>query len=111
MSTFVGRDAESRVARELQKTGHKIIALNWRTRRCEIDIVSKRKKIIYCTEVKMRSSIAWGSGLEYVTTKKLEQMRFAAQMWIHEHRWGGDVRLLVAAVNTEGIDEIIELGA
>ncbi len=111
MSTFIGRDAEVRVAQELQKKGHKILALNWRTRRCEIDIVSKRKKIIYCTEVKMRSSAAWGGGLEYITTKKLEQMRFSAQMWIHEQKWGGDVRLLVVPVSAEGLDEIIELDA
>jgi hypothetical protein len=38
---------------------------------------------MYFVEVKYRRTNRQGSGLEYVTAKKLEQMRFAASSWVH----------------------------
>jgi Holliday junction resolvase-like predicted endonuclease len=35
--------------------------------------------------VKYRRNANQGSGLEYVTSKKLEQMRFAAENWVAVH--------------------------
>jgi uncharacterized protein (TIGR00252 family) len=82
MSTEVGRAAEDVAAKYLEKLGHKILERNWRTRWCEIDIVSQKGSVLYFVEVKYRASSAWGNGLEYVTPKKLQQMRFAAEFWL-----------------------------
>jgi uncharacterized protein (TIGR00252 family) len=75
-TTFIGQSAEERVAKLLEKAGFKILARNWRTRICEIDIVANKNKIIYFVEVKFRSSEKQGSGLEYITPKKLKQSCF-----------------------------------
>ena len=40
---------------------------------------------IYFVEVKYRSSDKWGSGIDYITPKKLQQMHFAAEFWISQH--------------------------
>jgi uncharacterized protein (TIGR00252 family) len=108
-STEVGRDAESLVAEHLKTQQHKVVVQNWRTRWCEIDIVSTYKKCVYFTEVKYRSSSAWGSGFDYITEKKLRQMRFAAEFWLADNKWQGEACLQVAEVNASGECQILEL--
>lgn len=88
-----GREAEDAAAEYLQKQGYKILTQNWRTRYCEIDIVAQKAKCILFVEVKYRQNSRQGSGLDYITPKKLQQMRFAAEMWVQEHRWRGNYRL------------------
>ncbi len=110
-TTKTGREAESLVAEWLKKQGHKIVSMNWRTRWCEIDIVSKHKNCIYFTEVKYRSSSDWGSGLDYITPKKLKQMHFAAEFWLTENNWTKDSLLQAAEVDTEGQINLVELDA
>jgi len=110
-TTSIGREAEESVADLLRSKGHKIVAMNWRTRWCEIDVISKDKKCVYFTEVKYRSSDAWGSGFDYIGQKKLQQMRFAAEFWIAEHKWKKESILQAAEVNAERDVELIELTA
>ena len=107
-STRIGRDAEELVAKTLENDGHKIIALNWRRRSCEVDIITTKNQAAYLVEVKYRSSEFSGSGLEYITPAKLKQMRYAAELWIMEADWSGDVLLLAASVDSTGKIEIVE---
>ncbi len=110
-TTSAGREAEGLVAQYLGKQGHKIVSLNWRTRWCEIDIVSKDRNCIYFTEVKYRSSSDWGYGLDYITPKKLKQMHFAAEFWLTENKWTKDSLLQAAEVDTKGQINLVELDA
>lgn len=98
-TTADGRRAETIVSAFLVSRGCDIIAQNWRTRRCEIDIVACRNGIIYFCEVKYRRSDTAGSGILYVTPKKLAQMRFAAESWVHYHQWQGEYQLCAAEVS------------
>ena len=82
-----GHQAEARAARFLVRQGFAVRELNWKTRFCEIDIVAEKGSCIYFVEVKYRSSTQWGAGLEYITAKKLKQMRFAASYWLARHDW------------------------
>lgn len=102
MSTSTGREAEAAAAAFLNGKGYEVIAQNWRTRWCEIDIVARRKKAVYFVEVKYRAGADFGSGLEYITPKKLDQMRFAAEFWVSSHNWIGDYYL--SAVEVTGRD-------
>lgn len=77
-----GGQAEQAAAKYLHEKGYEIINQNWRTRSCEIDIVAKKDEHIYFIEVKYRRLISWGAGLEYITPKKIKQMKFAAEQWI-----------------------------
>lgn len=107
--TSVGREAEGHVAQMLQEIGHKIVSINWRTRWCEIDIISRKDTCVYFTEVKYRSSELWGGGLDYITKKKLQQMQFAAEFWLAENKWKGDVILQAAEVDNTGKISLIEI--
>jgi ribonuclease HII len=76
-----GNMAEDEASKYLEKSGYKIIDRNWKTYRCEIDIIAEKNEITYFVEVKYRSSNREGTGLEYITKKKLDQMNFAARIW------------------------------
>lgn len=108
-TTDVGREAEELVAKYLKSKKHKIIAMNWRTRWCEIDIVSKTKECVFFTEVKYRSSNSWGDGFSYITASKLKQMKFAAEMWLSDNDWHKDSCLQAASVNSSEEIEIVEV--
>lgn len=96
----IGHDAEMIVAEYLPHHGFKILELNWKTRYCEIDIVAQKGKVIYLIEVKSRKNSFQGSGLEYITSKKLKQMELAAKFWVASNNWNGELRL--AAVGITG---------
>jgi Holliday junction resolvase-like predicted endonuclease len=55
--------------------------------------VAAKAGVIYFVEVKYRASSAWGSGLEYITTQKFKQMRFAAEFWLAKNKWASESRL------------------
>jgi len=102
MSTEVGRRAEQEAARFLVRRGYKIVAQNWRTRWCEIDIIVRKHDVVYFVEVKYRGNTRQGSGLDYITPKKLAQMHFAAEFWLARNAQAGqDYRL--AALEVAGV--------
>ena len=95
-------DAGEQVAADwLTADGHEIIARNWRTRYCEIDIVSMKDNVMWFTEVKYRKNDDFGGGLAAITAKKQRQMRFAAELFIAKHpqHEGRDMRMLAVAVD------------
>lgn len=111
MSTQTGQAAEDQVCDYLRQRKFKILDRNWRTKFCEIDIVARKKDVVHLVEVKYRSSDAHGSGLEYITKSKQQQLRRAALAWVTYHQWEGDYQVDVAAVDANGrinyLDNII----
>lgn len=105
-TTELGRQAEDAVAGLLEQHGFEILARNWRTRVCEIDIIAQKKGVIYFVEAKYRTSPAQGDGFEYITSKKLKQMEFAAQMWLQHNGSENDWRLMAASVSGLDFEEI-----
>jgi Holliday junction resolvase-like predicted endonuclease len=91
--------ATTAVATYLRGQGFKIVEQNWRTRWCEIDVISRKATTVYFTEVKHRTSNAQGSGFEYIGPKKMRQLSFAVDFWTASNNWSGDCRLMVAEVS------------
>lgn len=110
-SKQLGDAGESVAAQYLMEKNFTIIARNWKTLRCEIDIVAKRDDIIYCVEVKHRKENVRGGGVEAITAKKLDQMRFAANMYVNRYGIKGDVRLAVITTTSSPpeFESMIEL--
>jgi len=98
----IGDKGEQAAADRLVAEGHEIIARNWRTRYCEIDIVSMKDDVLWFTEVKYRKNDDFGGGLAAITAKKQRQMRFAAELFMAKHPQyeGCDMRLLAVAVES-----------
>ncbi len=106
MSNYeAGHHAENVAAEYLKTQGYRVVELNWKTKYCEIDVVAEKDKRMYFVEVKSRRGGAQGSGLDYITAKKLSQMRFAAEMWTSNHNWLADYEL--AAIELTGHPPIV----
>lgn len=98
----IGDASETAAANYLVRHGHEVIERNWKTKYCEIDIVSKKGDTIYFTEVKHRQDARAGDGLAAITKKKQNQMAFAAKFYVHTNRLEGKVDLQLAVIATEG---------
>lgn len=109
----IGDRAEDLVATELESRGHIIVARNWRTRWCEIDIISMQGNTIFFTEVKYRKNNDFGGGVAAITAKKQRQMRFAAEFFISKNQQFSQRDLKLLAVDVSGeppvMREIIEI--
>ena len=103
-----GHAAEKRAAEHLQSLGYKIREINWKTKWCEIDIVAEKDGAVYFVEVKYRRNTNQGHGLDYITPKKLRQMAFAAESWVHMNKWGGDYQLAALGIDNKHF-ELVEL--
>lgn len=95
-----GHAAEAKAAESLARLGFEILERNWKTRFCEIDIIAQRHNRIYFVEVKYRQHQTQGSGLDYITNKKLKKMSYAAETWSSLHNWEGERCL--AAIEVSG---------
>lgn len=93
-----GESGEQHVAKFLKDNKYKILDKNWKTQKCEIDLVAKKDDCIYFVEVKYRSNENQGSGFDYITNGKLKQMTYAAESWLQIHDWQGESCLAVAEV-------------
>ena len=100
----IGDESESVAALYLSNQGHRILERNWRTRWCEIDIVSEYNNTYYFTEVKHRKNDALGDGLAAITPKKMKQMAFAATLFASS-RSAND--LCLAVIATTGAPPVV----
>ncbi len=98
----IGNKGEQAAAGWLVAEGHEIIARNWRTRWCEIDIVSKKGATLYFTEVKYRKKAKYGDGLAAITAKKQQQIRFAAELFLAKHHGYARYSVQLLAVDVSG---------
>ncbi len=108
----IGDRAEDEAANYLVRHGHEIIKRNWKTKYCEIDIVSTKNDTLYFTEVKYRKTAQQGGGLAAITKKKLNQMTFAARYFAQaQHVTNTDLLLTVISLtgNPPEVEEYIEL--
>lgn len=93
----IGDESETIAIEFLKKQGHKLIKRNWKTKYCEIDIVTLKKDTIYFTEVKYRGSAVSGDGLEAITKSKIKKMIFAAEIFINSYNLNNSKYILAVA--------------
>ena len=106
-TTRIGERGETVVCEYLTKNGHRIVARNFKTKICEIDIVSTYEKKIYFTEVKYRKSDAWGGGLAAITVAKQKQMRLAAEMYMKMNKGCVDYDPVLAVADVCGEEFLV----
>lgn len=103
----LGDEAEELVTHHLESIGHKIVARNWRTRYCEIDIISAHKDTLYFTEVKYRKNDLGGGGIGAITPKKYQQMTFAAEFFAARHP-GKATAMRLAVADVSGVPMVLQ---
>jgi ribonuclease HII len=105
----LGDTAETATAQWLLGQGYSIVERNWRTKYCEIDIIATKDDTVYFIEVKYRSSAAQGGGVAAITTKKLQQMQFAAEVYLAKNKTTANLCMAVVSVDTSGEPELIQV--
>ena len=105
----IGNASEDAAANELIRLGHTIIERNWKTKYCEIDIVSRKRDTIYFTEVKHRKNDKAGDGLAAITPKKLRQMEFAMKLYVHNNGITNTDLQLMAIATVGSVPNIVSI--
>lgn len=93
----LGKQGEKLARNWLEKKGWKILEMNWRFGKAEIDIIAQDPYGLVMIEVKTRSSgIQLPEGA--VNRKKQSLMANAAAQYIYDTNWQGECRFDVLAI-------------
>ena len=106
-----GRASEKRAENFLRTKKHRILEKNYRTRQCEVDIVSLSPEgILVFTEVRSKHDCRYGHPVETVDARKQARVRAAARQFLYEHAKYRDFacRFDVITVVGEGRDALLE---
>jgi len=95
-----GKIGESLALSYLKEQGYQIVAINWRYRRAEIDIIAKEDKILVFVEVKTRRDDYFGKPEVAVNKRKKQLLVNAASAYMEatNHLW--EIRFDIIAIVT-----------
>lgn len=111
-SKQLGDRGEQVVVDYLEASGHEIVARNYKTKLFEVDIISKKNRVLYFTEVKYRRDSDFGAGLDFIDQKKQQKMRLSVKGFMEANPEYADFTptLAVAAVGKDfKLEEWFEL--
>ncbi len=82
---LLGRFGEAVAADHLRKKGYRLLGLNYRTRRGEIDLIASKGRYLVFAEVKLRRSSEFAQAREFVTPAKQRRLIAAASEWMQNN--------------------------
>ena len=81
----LGRYGEALAAEYLRKRGCRILAMNYRTRLGELDVIAADRRYVIFAEVKLRKNAAFAEAREFVTFAKRQKLAAAAEEWLQKN--------------------------
>ena len=81
--TALGSWGEELVSQHLKEKGYTIVALNYRCRYGEIDIIASKQDLITCVEVKTRSKEYFATSV-VITTSKQKKIIKTAKLFLQK---------------------------
>ena len=97
-----GTRGELRALKFLLENGYVVLTRNYRYRHYEIDLVASHEGVLVFAEVKTRGSKNYGYPEEFVDEDKMDFVRLAAENFIEEHNWQGEIRFDIIAILEKG---------
>ena len=92
------------LAQEFLKTkGYSILFTNWRHKHSEIDIIAQDGKVAVFVEVKTRNNAAFGNPEDFVDKNKMKKMHQAADAYIEQFDWQGELRFDIIAIEKNNV--------
>ena len=83
----IGHIGEELAKQYLKKKGFKILHTNWLLHNVgEIDIIAEQQDSLVFIEVKTRTSLDYGSPLEAINNKKIEQLKKTALLFLSQNK-------------------------
>lgn len=84
-NNITGAWGEARAAEYLRTKHFQIVAVGYRSRFGEIDLIAKDKKWLVFVEVKLRKSGTFAQAMEYVDRRKQDKLRITASIYLANH--------------------------
>lgn len=84
-NNLVGAWGESLAGEYLRKKRYKLVAVNYRTRYGEIDLIVSDRKYLVFVEVKLRKSAKFARASEFVDYHKQNRLRITAEIYLSQH--------------------------
>ena len=89
----IGKKGEEIARKYLENKGYKIIECNYKTKRAEIDIITKYKNTLVFIEVRTRHYESYGTPEETIDYKKRMRLKQNAVAYIHRRKYNGFYRI------------------
>lgn len=93
-----GSLGERAARRRLEEKGYKILEINWRHRRGELDLIVEKDSLLIFVEVKTRSTDRFGLPEAAVSPAKQKILMSTADAYRESVGWTGECRFDVVAV-------------
>ena len=104
-NNIVGAWGESVAAEYLKKKHFKIVAMNYRCRFGEIDLIVSNKSYLVFVEVKLRKSNQFANAREFVDYHKQNRLRTTADFFLSEYQTNLQPRFDVIEIYApDGVD-------
>jgi putative endonuclease len=96
----IGKNGEEQAVSFLKTLGYQILALNWRVKHLEVDIIAQDGKELVIAEVKTRASDFFGTPESFVNKEKQGKLIRAAHEYIIQNNIDLEVRFDIVSVTT-----------
>jgi putative endonuclease len=97
-SKKLGIEGEQAASDYLEKNKWTILENNYRFRHSEIDLIAKKGGFVVFFEVKTRTDTSFGMPEDFVDEKKAEFIMRAANQYIEQTGWHGNIRFDIIAI-------------
>ena len=94
----MGQRGEKVAQSFLAEKGYKILHVNWRNRKAEIDIIAMDGDTLVFVEVKTRQSNLFGDPESAVNFKKQRRLIHAANAYVSKYRIENDARFDIVSI-------------
>ena len=84
-NNLVGAWGEATAAEYLRKRHYEIVAVGFRCKFGEIDLIAKNRDFLVFVEVKLRKSADFAAGREYVNWQKQDRIRVTASIYLSKY--------------------------
>jgi len=93
-----GEEGERLARRYLEGLNYQIIAVNWRHKHWEVDIIAHDVDTLVFVEVKSRSSTHYGEPASFVDIKKQKHLIDAAEAYLLATAYEGEIRFDIVSI-------------
>jgi putative endonuclease len=103
----IGKTGECLAARYLIRMGYTILERNWRSGRCEIDLISSKDGVIHFFEVKTRRTLLYGWPEEYIRRRKIRRLMTVVEAYVQTMTKDLPVQLNILSIVLAGMQSPI----
>ena len=103
---ITGKKGEEMAVLFLKKIGFRIIALNWRYKNLEVDIIAYDKDVLVFVEVKVRNTSTHALPNDVISPSKRSRIFKAAQIYLDSSGHQGELRFDVVTFIDNKLDYI-----